>query len=830
MQLDGEITKSFYGTIKAQEANLCSSEQTKARKTSIAKEAIAAAIFWGNNREHWIEIGKQQGTEVYNKGQEKAAAFNQKQESIALNKAVSLHHTNLPTKSKKDNTAQSSYPSWENAYTSHQSEVSAIPHPLLPTTNDATYASRTTSSLYKLHPHGSQSEGRKQRKWKRKGNEDHAWKGKRQRILDSLKSKNRRQKKSISSAKKESKKAFELEIQEKTMNLKKIGVASSEVHNISNKYIEKDKLEVLALGHKFVPSPKEDKNTIIKNSMDYFTRSNRLRWIFREEDESKMPEYWIPSTWLPLSYDNHPLIEEELKNLTNNLNKAKGYTYRNMTSAQIKNLKTLLEDKDILVVIADKNLGYVIVNTQWYINACLEHLNSDSYTDVTDSFYKKINNKNTIDKIYSDMNDKVTNAFKELLIISKDEYKWIIQKPKDNKHFTPSPFYITPKIHKPPPIKGRPIVPSMNWVTFHLSEWIANQLNPLVRNICTDVLRDSTELLQNLMEINSNKINTSQYYVISADVEALYPNINPVIGLQVIEEFLNEINWETLEKRKFLLWAIEFVLHHVYIYFNEKVYNQIHGAAMGSPMIPPYANIFMHMIERKIIQKHTESKSILLYKRFIDDVFMIITRQAPLTQIQYELNNACPGIKLTWTQPKNEVDFLDITINLDHIKSTIQTNIFQKPLNRYSYLPYHSFHRPSMKTGFIKGEAIRYARSCSQRKDFNKMCSLLTIRLQRRGYPLQLIKSTLKTVQYSNRTKYLKIKDKSNKLPFLFKILHNTSIPHHFLRMKLNKFSKQINNQIPNLPDSLREKITICYQLPKTLHQKILTARKDRGL
>ncbi|KLO03911.1 hypothetical protein SCHPADRAFT_804541, partial [Schizopora paradoxa] len=56
-------------------------------------------------------------------------------------------------------------------------------------------------------------------------------------------------------------------------------------------------------------------------------------------------------------------------------------------------------------------------------------------------------------------------------------------------------------------------------------------------------------------------------------------------------------------------------------------------------------------------------------------------------------------------------------------------------MNTYPYLPWSSFHTKAMKKGFIKGEAIRYARLSSRKRDYNKMISQFILRLQRRGYP-----------------------------------------------------------------------------------------------
>ena len=44
-----------------------------------------------------------------------------------------------------------------------------------------------------------------------------------------------------------------------------------------------------------------------------------------------------------------------------------------------------------------------------------------------------------------------------------------------------------------------------------------------------------------------------------------------------------------------------FCLHNTYFSFQNKFYEQIEGAAMGSPMSPTVANLFMEDFERKAL-------------------------------------------------------------------------------------------------------------------------------------------------------------------------------------------------------------------------------------
>lgn len=205
----------------------------------------------------------------------------------------------------------------------------------------------------------------------------------------------------------------------------------------------------------------------------------------------------------------------------------------------------------------------------------------------------------------------------------------------------------------------------MTWLTFHLSEWIANQLNPLVKEHCPDVLRDSTELIQNLLIFNERNIITRNVCLISADVEALYPSMDTDLGLNLMNNFLEKHNLDS-NLISFILWAMKFVLTQGYIEFENEIYQQTNGAAMGSPMIPPYANIFMHMLEDKVVKQFTALSGILMYKRFIDDVFIILDGDnIDINTLKETMNNMAPCIKLTWTEPIKAVDFLDLTISIN---------------------------------------------------------------------------------------------------------------------------------------------------------------------
>ena len=66
---------------------------------------------------------------------------------------------------------------------------------------------------------------------------------------------------------------------------------------------------------------------------------------------------------------------------------------------------------------------------------------------------------------------------------------------------------------------------------------------------------------------------------------------------------------------------LEFCLTHTYFLFQGKYYEQVQGAAMGSPISPLIANIFMEEFEVQALQSFPSPPS--LWLRFVDDTFVI---------------------------------------------------------------------------------------------------------------------------------------------------------------------------------------------------------------
>ena len=78
---------------------------------------------------------------------------------------------------------------------------------------------------------------------------------------------------------------------------------------------------------------------------------------------------------------------------------------------------------------------------------------------------------------------------------------------------------------------------------------------------------------------------------------------------------------DTLPHNCYNIELLELVLSNNHFEINGKYDHQLSGTAMGTKLAPSYANISMMKFEEKYV--YTYPLQPKLWKRFIDDIFMI---------------------------------------------------------------------------------------------------------------------------------------------------------------------------------------------------------------
>ena len=163
----------------------------------------------------------------------------------------------------------------------------------------------------------------------------------------------------------------------------------------------------------------------------------------------------------------------------------------------------------------------------------------------------------------------------------------------------PPKFYGLPQIHKTgTPL--RPIVSSRGSVTYGVAKVLSKVIQPLVGK--------SPHHIQS----TSDFVSKAKGFILqpgeclsSYDVTSLFTLVPIDHVLNVIKDLLEKdekLNDRTVFLVQDIIELLGFCLHNTYFSFQNKFYEQVEGAPMGSPVSPIVANLYMENFWKKSYQ------------------------------------------------------------------------------------------------------------------------------------------------------------------------------------------------------------------------------------
>ena len=144
-------------------------------------------------------------------------------------------------------------------------------------------------------------------------------------------------------------------------------------------------------------------------------------------------------------------------------------------------------------------------------------------------------------------------------------------------------FYGLPKIHKVgTPL--RPTVSSRGSITYGVAKELAYIIKPLVGQSLHH-LKNTQHFIQ---QLQGKKLEPGQV-ITSFDVKALFTSVPVHPAIQIVKQRLQQDT--TLPQRTNMsipqiTSLLEFCLTNTYFLYQGKYYEQVQGAAMGSPLAP----------------------------------------------------------------------------------------------------------------------------------------------------------------------------------------------------------------------------------------------------
>ena len=127
------------------------------------------------------------------------------------------------------------------------------------------------------------------------------------------------------------------------------------------------------------------------------------------------------------------------------------------------------------------------------------------------------------------------------------------------------------------------------------------------------------------------------------------------------------------------------------------MFRQTDGVAMGSPLGPVLANIFLGFDESLI----PESQWPRLYRRFVDETFSLVESRDSAVKFLHCLNELHTGVlKFTMEgEEERQLPFMDVLVHSELNRFT--TSVYPKPTFTGLYTPWDSYCPTSRKIALI---------------------------------------------------------------------------------------------------------------------------------
>ena len=479
-------------------------------------------------------------------------------------------------------------------------------------------------------------------------------------------------------------------------------LSASAGHTASNVNLDRVQLEVLPLGPKFCFPRKKADQLEIESQFEQFFDQTRQLW--------------------PTSIENLEAFKTDLVNMSYHYHRAPIYHRNPLTPQHMQALKDFLSRDDILITRPDKCSEIVILNKTDYIEKMSAILSDESKFLMT--------NENDYTKKVESQLTECLKRLKDNGCISKTEFDNL----KPTGTHIPR-LYGLPKIHKENcPL--RPILDMSNSPYHAIARWLKELIKPIQQHLCKHSLHDTFDFVDSVkdLEINNKRM-------CSLDIVSLFTNVPLLETIDFICDFICESQMTfpiPLTDFKELLLRCTF---NVQFLFNGTIYRQRDGVAMGSPLGPILADIFVSKLESDVLKPVIDR--VTFYKRYVDDIFIIHDANICMEDLVSHFNTAHSSIKFNGDmEANNQLHFLDVQLTR-RSDGTIKRGIYRKPTWSGQYTNFLSFVAMRYKRNLVKCLANRVQKICSVDCIEHELRQIRQILLEN-GYPEAFLDRHLK--------------------------------------------------------------------------------------
>ena len=177
----------------------------------------------------------------------------------------------------------------------------------------------------------------------------------------------------------------------------------------------------------------------------------------------------------------------------------------------------------------------------------------------------------------------------------------------------------------------------------------------------------------------------------SFDIQSLFTNIplDETIDICVDMVYNKRKKVKGMLKRHFKQ-LLTLSVKSSFFLFNGVYYKQIDGVAMGSPLAPTLANLFLTHYEGRWLDNFPIQFRPRYYRRYVDDVFLMFERKDQVKKFLKYMNTRHANIQFKCEEESNnKISFLDVSIT--RMNNKLVTSLYRKKTFSGVYMNYNSF-------------------------------------------------------------------------------------------------------------------------------------------
>ena len=163
----------------------------------------------------------------------------------------------------------------------------------------------------------------------------------------------------------------------------------------------------------------------------------------------------------------------------------------------------------------------------------------------------------------------------------------------------------------------RPVISMIGTPEYKLAKFLDDLMKPHIPD--TYLLKSTQEFTDRLKETPFNNGNL----MVSFDAVSLFTNVPLAETIElIIDRMYDDDNCNAVPVNKVVFRKLMFMATQGLFMYDNKLYKQVDGVTMGSPLGPTLANFFLGYTEEKIFANNKELLP-KLYLRYIDDVYAV---------------------------------------------------------------------------------------------------------------------------------------------------------------------------------------------------------------